>query len=114
MSEFFFRGGLKEPHMDEKPPFAVQAAKASWLAPLIAIGLSIVGNIVLTSDPKTDEATIRTGKIVIGFSAFAIVIVGLVFGVLALLGIKRHGAKGILVPAFVGILLSSGYLYLVV
>jgi hypothetical protein len=103
--------------MAENPPFAFQAAKASWMAPLVAIALGIAGNSMLQSGSNLGEEgadTIRTGKIIMALIAFAIVLVGVVFGVIALFGIKKHGGKGILLPSIIGLLLSGGYLYLVV
>jgi hypothetical protein len=103
--------------MPEKLPFPYQAAKASWMAPLLAIALGFAGTTMLQNNQNLGEqgaGAIRSGKIVIGLIAIAIVVVGIVFGILALFGIKKHGPKGILIPSIAGLLLSSGYLYLVV
>jgi hypothetical protein len=103
--------------MTDKPPFAFQAAKASWMAPLLAIALGIAGMAMLPIHPGMEEEAVHTariGKTVIGFIAFAIVLVGVVFGILALFGIRKHGAKGILAPSIMGLLLSSGYIYLLI
>jgi hypothetical protein len=100
--------------MAEKEPLAYQAAKASWMAPLIAIGLSIATNVMVTGDSHMEEGTVRTVRFAVGLIGVAIVLAGLVFGVIALFGIKQHGAKGILVPSIIGILLCSGFIYLLV
>jgi hypothetical protein len=100
--------------MIEKPPIAVQAAKVSWLAPLIAIGLGILVKSSVSSSRTMDAETARTIQLAVGGIAIFIVLMGLVFGFLALFGIKKHGVKGILFPAIVGVLLSSGYLWLIV
>ena len=98
--------------MNENTPFARQAAKASWLAPFIAIVMGFFGNALANSNP--DGPSSRTVSLVVGALALIIVLAGLILGVLALFGIKKHGARGILVPAIVGIVLSSGYLYLLI
>ena len=41
--------------MPEKDPFAFQAARASWFAPLIAIGLGALGNGVMANNPTLEE-----------------------------------------------------------
>ena len=98
--------------MNEKPPFAVQAAKASWIAPLLAIGLGIAGTTFASGDSRTDPETLRTIALILGGICAVIVVAGLVFGVTALFGIRKHGVKGILLPAIIGILLCCGWLYL--
>jgi hypothetical protein len=39
--------------------------------------------------------------------AFFLTLVGFVFGIAALFGIRRHGTKGILLPALIGIILNG-------
>jgi len=104
---------LNEVSMNEKPPFAVQAAKASWIAPLMAIVLGIAGTTFASGDSHTDPETLRTIALILGGICGVIVVAGLVFGIAALFGIRKHGAKGILLPSIIGILLCSGWLYLV-
>lgn len=98
--------------MADKEPFAVQAAKASWLAPVIAVALNFFVNIVVSGDGRTDLATKHIIILVSGGLAIAIVLSGLVLGIIALCGIQRHGAKRIVVPALIGIVLCAGYLAL--
>ena len=44
--------------------------------------------------------------------ALLLIIVGLVFGIIALFGIGRHGSKGILIPAIVGIIANGLLLFI--
>ena len=48
-------------------------------------------------------------RVIIDLIALLLVIAGLVFGVIALLGIRRYGSKSILVPAVAGII-ANGFL----
>jgi hypothetical protein len=93
--------------MEEKVPFAVQAAKASWAAPLLAIAIGFFARTV-SSDPETG----RSIMLVVGLISLVLVLAGLVLGVVAMFGIRKHGIKGILFPSIIGIALCSLWLYL--
>lgn len=98
--------------MPESPPFVFQAAKASWVAPLVASALGFGAKIALQGNTQLDPQTLRVAWLVIGGLAVLIVTAGLVLGIAALFGVKKHGWRGILIPSVIGILLCSGYLYL--
>jgi hypothetical protein len=98
--------------MTDKTPFAIQAAKASWVAPLITIVLGVAARSATANSSEISPGTMRTIWLVTGGLSLLIVVAGLVLGILALFGIKKHGIKGILFPSIVGILLSLGWLYL--
>jgi hypothetical protein len=100
--------------MAENPPFAKQAAKASWVAPLVAIVLGIAARAIIEGNRDMDVETVRSIFVIVGAIAILIAALGLVLGLVALFGISKHGARGILIPSVIGILLSSAYLYLVV
>ena len=68
---------------------AHQAAKGSWASAVIVFALVAFGG--------------RTGaKAIIELAALLLIAVGLLLGIVALFGIRKHGTKGILVPALVG------------
>src|SRR2546427_492399 len=74
--------------------FPHQAAKASWASAVIVFLLLMFGG--------------RTGaKVIIEMIALLLLVVGLVLGVIALFGIRKHGTRGILAPALAGILISG-------
>jgi hypothetical protein len=98
--------------MDQKSPFAVQAAKASWIAPLLTILLGFAGQAISAGKANTPPETVRAVALAIGGISVIIVLAGLMLGILALFGIRKHGIKGILMPSIIGILLSCGWLYL--
>ena len=100
--------------MHESQPFAIQAAKASWVAPLLATALSFSVKTMLRGDTRIDPQTNQIVWIVVGVIVILIVASGLILGVAALFGLKKHGWRGILIPSLVGIVLCSGYLYLLV
>ncbi|NQT87618.1 hypothetical protein HQ560_12685 [bacterium] len=80
-------------------PFAKQAAKASWMAPLIAIVLT---HVVASQKEVSRLQAIPT---VIGYGL--LLLCGLVMGIFALAGLRKHGWRGILIPAIIGICLSA-------
>ena len=81
--------------------FAHQAAKVSWACPIIIFGLSVFGGHV-------------GSPVIIDLIALLFILVGLTFGVVALCGISKHGKKGILVPALIGIIINGFLLFVFV
>jgi hypothetical protein len=95
--------------MSESPqakPLAVQAAKGSWIAPLLALGVSMFGSKLIDGPAARDVA----GVLIL--TVLSLCALGVVLGIAALCGVKRYGARGIVVPAVIGLLLSGGFLYL--
>jgi hypothetical protein len=86
-----------------KPSFFQQAAQASWLAPVVAIG----ANLMLRNLDQPAERVAISGMLLL-------VLYGLGFflGLLALTGIRTHGRRGILVPALIGVVANAGILAL--
>src|SRR5690349_17388297 len=80
------------PHMPAKANFAQQAAKASWMAPIIAIFLGFLAN-------NSNHSHDRSGALVVAFANMGLVTIGFALGIVALLGIRRHGRQGVLGPA---------------
>ena len=88
-----------------KPNFFQQAAKASWIAPVIAISL----NVCATStrhDPSLGNSD-KYVKLTLGFVNAGLIVLGFAFGITALCGIRRYGKYKILVPAIVGVCLNG-------
>ena len=77
-------------------PFALQAARCSWIAPLVAIGVLAFVN---TATP--------IAKLITEIVILLLSLLGLLLGVGSLFGIRRHGIKGILVPALAGVIISG-------
>jgi len=48
-----------------------------------------------------------SSPVILDFVALALIVVGLIFGIIALFGISRHGSKGILAPAVIGIIING-------
>jgi len=88
-------------------PLAVQLAKASWIAPLLVLLM----NFVLQDASSGSADAIRS--LLFTVVSFGLYSLGFVFGLAALFGIRRHGTKGILVPAGIGILLSGSLLVVI-
>ena len=87
------------------PSRAQQAAKASWMAPLIVV----IFNYAIKSSLQ------RTGSrsMVIVVVSLVIYIAGLLLAIYALSQVKTAGRKGVLAPAIVGLFLNGLFLLLV-
>src|SRR4030043_2056839 len=83
--------------------FSKQAAKASWIIPLLALGMVAVGNSAMKTSSSTVGPLILVGFVILFFLA------GIILGIISLFGIKLYGKKGILAPAIIGILLNVGF-----
>jgi hypothetical protein len=77
----------------------VQAAQASWMAPLVGIALNVLSSSAVQKD--------RVGLLVVGLSSFAIYILGLCCGIFALTRIRKYGRAGILAPAITGVSING-------
>ena len=75
------------------PSLAHQAAKGSWASGVIVVILLAVGR--------------RAAPVIVEFGALALIAVGLICGISALFGIRKHGAKGILAPALLGLVIHG-------
>ena len=79
--------------------FFYQAAKASYVSPLLAIAVNWGTRSVVREH--------RTLAIIVLSVNIAFIAVGFISAIIALFGIPRHGRKGLLSPAIGGILLSA-------
>ncbi len=86
----------------EKKPFAVQAAQFSLYAPIVAI---VLGCITFGTREKQP-----TAGLIIGGTNALIILLGFVFGIVALFGMRKHGKEGILVRAIIGVVLNGLFL----
>jgi len=78
-----------------KKPFAFQAAQASLFAPIICIVATIFingGGVQLSP----------IAKIITGSLSTLLIILGFIFGIVGLCGVRHHGKKGLLSKAFIG------------
>jgi hypothetical protein len=74
--------------------FSHQAAKLSWACPIIIFVLLMFNRQI-------------GARVIIELVALLLIVVGLIFGIIALFGIPKHGTKGILAPAIVGIIING-------
>jgi len=98
-------GTSPPPPLKTPPPltsaFAHQAAKGSWASALIVFLLLAFG--------------VQSGaRVILELVALLLNIVGLALGIVALFGIRKHGSKGILAPAVVGIIINGLLLFIFV
>ena len=95
--------GTSTPPPVSTPPqtagFAHQAAKGSWVSAVLVFVLVALGG-------RTDA------KVIIELIALLLMVLGLALGILALLGIRKHGTRGILAPALVGIAINGLLLFI--
>jgi ABC-type glycerol-3-phosphate transport system permease component len=85
---------------------AQQAAKASWLAPLIVI---IFNFVIKNASLPASQAR----SLVIGVVSLLIYLGGLVLAVYALSQVRSAGRRGVLAPAIVGLILNGLFLFFV-
>lgn len=74
--------------------FARQAASFSLLAPVVSIGLNVLGHQAVQGN--------RMGMIVLGGTCTLLILAGFVLGIVALVGTRKHGRKGIFGRAIAG------------
>src|SRR5687768_5866635 len=77
-----------------KKSFSHQAAKLSWVCPIIIFVLLMFSRQI-------------GARVIIEMVSLLLMVVGLVFGIVALFGIRTHGKSGILAPAIVGIIING-------
>jgi hypothetical protein len=83
------------------PGFPQQAAKASWASAVVVFLLLAFGGHVAS-------------RLILDRIALLLILAGLVLGITALFGIRKHGAKAILAPALVGIIVNGLLLFIFV
>lgn len=79
-----------------------QFARASWLSVVIACGANIL---IQANNPGSSSSELR---IILGVLFGVLALAGIVSGVIALFGVSRYGRKGILRPALIGLGLWIG------
>ena len=71
-----------------------QAARGSWICPLLIVMVSMVAG--------------RTGsRLIVELFALVLILVGLVLAVIAFSGIRKYGCRGILAQAIAGFLING-------
>ena len=71
---------------------AHHAAKASWACGVIGILLLVLG---------------RGAPVIVELAVPVLIIVGIICVIVAFVGIRKHGVKGILAPSLVGLLING-------
>jgi ABC-type glycerol-3-phosphate transport system permease component len=88
------------------PSRAQQAARASWMAPLVVI----IFNFLLKNARLANSSA---ASLVIAVFSLFLYVAGLSFAVYALSQVRTAGRQGVLVPAIVGLLLNGLFLLIV-
>lgn len=83
-----------------RPTFYHQAARASWVAPIVAVVLGVLSSGALRHGDDL-------AGLVTSFVTGGLILLGLVLGVVALFGVRKYGRHGILIPACVGIAING-------
>jgi ABC-type molybdate transport system permease subunit len=84
-----------------KKAFAFQAAQASILAPAIAFCLGIVVNVGMGTQLSP------LAHIIVGSLSIILILLGFIFGIIGLVGVRRHGKKGILGRSIAGVCING-------
>lgn len=91
---------MDTPTTPKTTSFSHRAAKLGWVCPVI----SLIVFALLIFDRQIVARKIIP---IIVQVALLLIAVGLIFGIVALFGVSKHGTKGILAPAIVGIIISG-------
>jgi hypothetical protein len=91
-----------------KGSFTKQAAKASWIIPLICLGVMAIGNSVFKSSGSPYGSLILGGVVILLF------IIGIIFGIIGIFGVRQHGPKSTIVPSVIGIILNGAFIFLLI
>jgi hypothetical protein len=75
------------------------AARASWMAPVIAVVFVMFSRNIPNRTP--------VASLIIGGVAYLMYITGLAAAIYALATMRRVGRRGVLVPAFIGFVISG-------
>jgi hypothetical protein len=89
------------PPQASAPPatsFAEIAAQISWITPIAGVAM----NFAMAAASASTNA-----KGFIALFSLALFFLGLIFGIIALFQVRRHGTKGVLIPAIVGVSLNA-------
>jgi hypothetical protein len=74
--------------------FPHQAARGSWICPLLIVVVTAVGN--------------RLGnRLLVEFGALALMCIGMLLAIIAFCGIPKYGMRGILGQAIAGVILNG-------
>jgi hypothetical protein len=82
------------------PTFFHQAARASWIAPLVAF---VLGFCTLSYRNQPEN---RESAAVIGIANALLIAGGLVLAIVSFFGVRRHGPSGIVAPAVAGLVVN--------
>jgi hypothetical protein len=88
----------------ETNAFARQGARASWVSFLFAYGFAAMAR-RLRGEPMQPFFQL---------AAAAFLLIGFGLGITALVGMRKHGKKGILVPATIGVVLNGAMLMVII
>jgi hypothetical protein len=91
---------MDTPTSPKTKSFSHRAATLGWVSPVIS-GIIFA---LLIFEGQIVARKIRPFFVQV---ALLLIAVGLVSGIVALFGVSKHGKKGILVPAIVGIVISG-------
>jgi uncharacterized membrane protein YsdA (DUF1294 family) len=80
--------------------FAHRAATLGWVCPVIS--LLVFALLIFDRQIVARKLTPMIVEV-----ALLLIVAGLIFGMVALFGVSKHGKKGILVPAVIGIIISG-------
>ena len=98
------------PEKKAKEPFAYQAAKFSWIAPIIALVINCAFSNSISGKYEFGEKIATEDRIALGISSLlslTLLVCGLAFAIIALMRMKQHGKQGILGHALAGLIVNG-------
>jgi hypothetical protein len=99
-----------EDEIEEKQErsFFEQAARSSWILPLVAMGVMAV----FSSPVKSTLSHVSV--LILGGVLLLLLLAGVISGIVGCCGVKRHGARTTVVPGAIGAVFSAAILGLLV
>lgn len=88
-------------------PFAYTAAKLSWIAPILVMGLNYINRTAMRNPDPVDPERQRLDAIVLASLSLLFILCGLGLAIFALASMKKHGRERIYNNAKAGLIVNS-------
>ncbi|MFI4861652.1 MAG: hypothetical protein ACIAXF_13355 [Phycisphaerales bacterium JB063] len=98
---------MTEQPTNKKTPFAYTAAKLSWIAPIVVMGMNYLNRAGSSAPGDTDPETQRLDTLVLASLSLLFILCGLGLALFALATMKKYGRERIYSHAKAGLIANS-------